>query len=358
MIRRCDVARGSLLVLALLPVLQCAHPRISLQQLEEIHHDEGGKFLAYRREVPNRGRWSRFWRSASRLFLSSGTPSPTEIDDPIGYCLRRLRELRDEDNDVALDLARGLILTSEMASRDLSRVVRTDSFRTARTLAQRLSLTYDVGETQSDEAISPIVEQVSARVSRPVPPESAASEDPRSLAVQLGRCRAERLSLAHRLARLALVAAQRWTVEGGEDASLAYTEASVDLGAHALYLAALQSLDDGSEAVRVEACRTLLGLAPGPGSAEIAERFERLATSRTKIAIFQTLSGGALARQLDPSFRRVVLDELASQDVAVAYWARHSMALLLGLEPEKSSTEEVRSRWRALGDWDAASERS
>lgn len=282
-----------------------------------------------------------------------------ELEDPVERSLDHLSILLEES---AGDLdpeewAFAVVAAAKLARLDPTQVVRAQALRVLRHLARRVPRE-PIQQAPADRGAlirtaGPLVELAADSGAR-----LPARERLVGAVRACGDLRPDDAATADALGRLALLAASRLEgVEGEDDLRVSLQALAARMGLQAAWLSAAAVLGDRTDEVQSEAVRYLIERDAIQASQLLKLRYSgsTLVSPMVRVVILQSLAdSGVDPAKLDPAFRGHLLRELDFPDAALHFWSRVCMSRLLGMEFEAASHDNVRTRWLALGDWEAA----
>lgn len=310
-----------------------------------------------------------------------------EIDDPVDEALEQLACLEEGDEE---DLEPGERVAAVATLAELSRLDRSRIVR-ARALGVLLRQLDWLPADRRPATLAPIDEAELTRALEPLlalaecPPEEVAArvgvDGPALLAAAraLAAAQPDSFALTLRLTRLAAKSARRARDGGGGAELLAALDGAGAAQARQLAFVVARAdarfgrgvLDPAGEvraaagallcAIDPIAATVELGRAPGPG---LAPAWNPGVPSLVRIAWLQQLERAHLTgANVHPALRSVLVQELQSDDAAIAFAARGAVAHLLGraragdaaaaAPAALPSVAELKSAWLALGEWQA-----
>ena len=335
----------------------CSSPVVAVQNLEALHVSPVVETTAsgfaspqratYSETVPHRGRVRRFRDNIVALFIP-GRPELVErrIEDPVGFAAYQMKVLRTTTDLEPLERVMATLVLCQYGRDDPSRALRVEAFRCLGQWPRTWDVELDWSQNDEDERIESVVAKMVEHVLPGSRGENVNVEDCEAVVREFAALRPSRVTVADRLARLALLAARDPVTPS---VGPALFEAAYRHTERTLVMSLGHGMMDPDEFVQSEAGGAMARSAPFETIAFLhaqRELFAPLVTIRsyTELAKHSELT----VEKFPAGLRGELVDALLARDAAMAHAAAKLAANLLDLSPE-TPVELLADRLRATG---------
>ncbi len=368
--RRSPEQLAALRILALLLLAlasACVTSRDAVANLGELYTRRDESVADYAALVTDRGFFARLGRTFGTNDDPAALYESEELEDPIAFALDNLArlELSDADDLDPCERVAAIATLAEMARLDRARIVRARAIEVLQSQLAQLdgprkpAAVAAIDDAELNRKLDPLLrlaEAEPAAIAAVLANESAALM---AASAELASVQPDAFLLALRLTRLAAKSTRR-AIDGGGAAPLcsALDRAGFAAARHLAFLVARadralgRGVLDGASEVRLASGALLLSIDPIAATVEFGRAWTAAVAPTVRVAWLQQLElAPIVAANVHPTLRAVLVQELQSDDAAVAYAARHAVCHLLARDPQGAKLPELKAAWLALGEW-------